>query len=453
MTIQEKLERVLALSKADACIVIGHRSSGANIRWANNTTTTNGTGEGESLSIVSIIGKRVGSVNRNHFPDDRLEDLVRESEAACETTPEAPDYMPLIEGSSAPGDWDEPAEATGIAVFERFAPDLAAMFERARSSGLLTFGYAEHDSGTVWLATSTGLRKRHSERSGKVEVTGKTPDFARSAWTGRATTTFADVDTQAMFDTLERRLEWSKNQIALPAGNYETLLEASATADMALGAYRSMTRRDADEGRSVYSRAGGGNRIGEKLFGGLTLYADPHEPDLETTPFGVGVGSSGASSVFDNGLEATKTEWVRDGVLQTLIMPRWWAEKTGAPAPVPYIDNLVIPSEGPTLEQMIASTKRALLVTCMWYIRTVDPQTALQTGLTRDGVFLLEDGEVRGAVNNFRWNMSPVGTFAQAIEYGRSSAALPRENDTFLLAKAPPVRVENFNMSSVSEAT
>src|SRR5262249_29293370 len=123
-----------------------------------------------------------------------------------------------------------------------------------------------------------------------------------------------------------------------------------------------------------------------------------------------------------------------------------------APGPVSFVDNLIVAGDGPTMDEMIGRTTRALLVTCLWYIRTVDPQSALQTGLTRDGVFLVEHGEVRGAVNNFRWNMSPIAALAQVTEIGKTVMALPREHDEFLRAKAPPVRVERFNMSSRSDA-
>jgi hypothetical protein len=223
----------------------------------------------------------------------------------------------------------------------------------------------------------------------------------------------------------------------MPAGHYEALLEPSCVSDLGLGAYFFMTRRDADEGRSPYSNGGRGTRIGERLFGDVTIYSDPGETGISATPFHVGVASDGATSVFDNGLPAARTEWARDGVLRA----------------VPYVNNLIVAGEGPTLNDMIARTARALLVTCFWYIRTVDPQTALQTGLTRDGVFLVEDGEVKGAVNNFRWNMSPIATLAQATEIGRTGMALPREHDEFLRAKAPPMRIERFNMSSVSQAS
>ncbi|MEO7192094.1 MAG: metallopeptidase TldD-related protein [Vicinamibacterales bacterium] len=443
---------MLALSRADACVVIGRRDSTANLRWANNTATTNGVAEEVSLSIVSIMGRRVASVTRTHFPADDLEAMVRESEAACEGKPEAPDFMPLPVSTTSVVDWAEPAGSTDIRIFDGFAHRLAGVFGRARAANLQTFGYGEHQASTTWLASSTGLRRRHASRIGKVEVTAKTPDFSRSSWGGTVTEAFADVDPDALFDRLQRRLDWSSRIIALPAGHYQVLLEPSATADLAVATYELMARRDADEGRSPFSSPGGGARLGERLFGGLTMYSDPTEPGIGAIPFHSSVDSGSMSSVFDNGLDATRTEWIEDGYLRALVTPRYWAARAHAGA-IPYVDNLIVAGEGPSLEQMVASTKRGLLVTCFWYIRTVDPQTALMTGLTRDGVFLVENGEIAGAVNNFRWNMSPIGAFAQTSEIGRTGMALPREHDEFLRAKAPATRIDDFNMSSVSEAT
>ncbi|HKY19812.1 MAG TPA: metallopeptidase TldD-related protein [Vicinamibacterales bacterium] len=453
ITLQDTIEQVLRLSKADACIVIARRVAGVNIRWAHNTVTTNGDVDEVQLSIVSIVGRRVASVTRTHFPPERLEEMVRESAAACARRPEAPDYMELPEGSSVPSDWGVPPADADIHVLDPLVPQLRTLYERSRAAGMATFGYAESQTTTVLLATSTGVRRRHTERIGKVEITAKTPDFVRSTWVGQVTHDFLDVDLRAMFDTLQQRLAWSARRIDMPAGSYEVLLEPSCAADLAIAAYWFMARRDADEGRSPYSRPGGGARIGERLFGDLTLYSDPAEPAIEATPFCHGLDSGSASSVFDNGLPIERTDWVRDGALQDLITPRYWAAKVGATAPAPYVNNLIVTGDGPSLSEMIAQTDRALLVTCFWYIRTVDPQTALLTGLTRDGVFLVEHGKVKGAVNNFRWNMSPIAALAQAIQIGRSGMAVPREHDEFLRAKAPALRVARFNMSSVSDAT
>jgi predicted Zn-dependent protease len=452
ITLQETIDRVLRLSKSDACIVIARRIASVNIRWAHNTVTTNGDADEVQLTVISIAGRSAASVTRTYFPPDRLEDIVRESEAACERRPVAPDYMPLLEGPGEPADWHAPPADSDIHVFDPFVPQLRMLYDDARRAQIATFGYSEYQAATTFVATSTGVRKRHTERIGKVEITGKSLDFARSAWVGRVTHDFLDIDVREMFEALRQRLGWAAHRIEMPAGSYEVLLEPSAAADLAISAYFLMTRRDADEGRSPYSKPGGGTRIGERLFGDVTIYSDPLEPGIEATPFHHGVDSGGAASVFDNGLELARSEWVRDGVLQNLITPRYWAAKA-ATRVMPYVNNLVVEGSGPPTREMIAQTDRALLVTCFWYIRTVDPQSALLTGLTRDGVFLIEGGQVKGAVNNFRWNMSPIAALAQVTQTGRSGPALPRENDEFLRSKAPALRVARFNMSSVSEAS
>ena len=453
ISLQETIDRVLRLSKADACVVIARRVSSVNIRWAHNTVTTNGDADDVQLSVISIAGRRVASVTRSYFPPETLEEIVREAEAACKRRPEAPDYMPLLDGPGEPHGWKAPPADSDIRIFDPFVPQLRTLYDNARREQIATFGYSELQTATTFLATSTGIRQRHTERIGKVEITGKTPDFARSSWVGQVTHDFLDIDLRAMFETLRQRLDWAANRIDMPAGSYEVLLEPSCVADLAIAAYWFMTRRDADEGRSPYSKPGGGTLIGERLFGDVTFYSDPNEPGIEATPFHHGVDSGAASSVFDNGLVFRRTEWVRDGVLQNLIAPRYWASKIGATTVVPYISNLVLEGGGPWIDDMIAQTERALLVTCFWYIRTVDPQSALVTGLTRDGVFLVEGGKVKGAVNNFRWNMSPIAALAQATQIGRGGLALPREHDEFLRSKAPPLRIERFNMSSISEAS
>ncbi len=433
-------------------MVLARRVANVNIRWAHNMVTTNGDTDEVQLSVMSIIGRRVAAVTRTYFPPERLEEIVRETEAACMRRPEAPDCMPLIEGTGVPVDWNAPPGDADIHVFDPLVPELGRLFEHARRADIATFGYAEFRTETTLLATSTGLRKRDTERIGKVEITAKTPDFARSSWVGQATHDFLDIDLRAMFDRLQERLGWAARRIEMPAGSYEVLLEPSCAADLAIGAYSFMARRDADEGRSPFSKPGGSTLLGERLFGDVTIYSNPAEPGIEAAPFHAGVESGEASSVFDNGLELSRTDWAHKGVLQHLVTPRYWAEKMGLSTSVPFINNLVLDGSGPSIAEMIAQTERALLVTCLWYIRVVDPQTALVTGLTRDGVFLVERGQVKGAVNNFRWNMSPIAALAQATQIGRTGLALPREHDEFLRSKAPALRVERFNMSSVSEA-
>ena len=289
-----------------------------------------------------------------------------------------------------------------------------------------------------------------------MELNGKSGDMSRSVWAGVGTRDFADVSVADLVGDVQRKLGWSQRRIDLPAGRYETLLPPSAVSDLMIYAHWTMEARDADEGRNVYARPGGGNRIGERLAAlPLTLRSDPFEPGLEACPFQVVSGSSGAASVFDNGMATPAVEWISGGVLTNLIRPRAWALKTTAPATA-AVDNLVLEQPGATesLEEMVAATERGLLLTTLWYIREVDPQTLLLTGLTRDGVFLVEGGEVRGAVNNFRFNESPVDLLGRITQAGRTERTLPREwSDWFTRAAMPAVRVPDFNMSSVSPAS
>ncbi len=203
----------------------------------------------------------------------------------------------------------------------------------------------------------------------------------------------------------------------------------------------------------MFSRPGGGTRVGDRLSAlPLTLRSDPHAPGLESAPFVLAHSSGGDTSVFDNGLPLTATDWIREGTLERLTTTRHSAALTGRPV-APAIDNLVL--DGGTdrsLEEMVAGTERGLLLTCLWYIREVDPATLLLTGLTRDGVYLVENGEVTGEVNNFRFNESPVDLLGRATEAGRTERTLPREwGDWFTRAAMPPLRVPDFNMSSVSQ--
>ncbi len=453
---QELVERALDLSQAEACVVIGEAVSDANLRWANNTLTTNGLTRSNQLTVIAVSGGAVGVVSRSGVTLDSLESLVRAAEQTARTSPEAEDRAPLVAGDTPGGGWDDPPATTGPRVFTRFAAELGEAFARASGAGELLFGYAEHELRTTYVASSTGLRARHDQPTGHVEINAKSADFGRSAWAGVATADFADVDVEPVTADLSRRLSWAARKVDLPPGRYQTILPPSAVADLMIDLYWSAGARDAHDGRTVFSQPGGGTRVGERLTDlALTLRSDPAAPFLRCWPFVVAHESSGFSSVFDNGLPLGPTSWISDGMLTALVQTRHSAQLTGLPV-TPYIDNLVLdgPGDGSSLDGMVASTDRGLLLTCLWYIREVDPQTLLLTGLTRDGVYLVERGEVVGAVNNFRFNESPVDMLRRTTEVGATARTLPREwTDYFSRTAMPPLRVEDFNMSSVSQAS
>jgi predicted Zn-dependent protease len=461
LTPQDTVERALAVSKADGCIVVATERSESNLRWANNTLTTNGAMRSRKLAVISVVngtaGVAAGTVERSAVTADRLEDLVRASEQAARDAGPADDAAPLVEPYDTVDDWSAPPAETSIGVFSGFAPALGDTFRRAGSEDRLLFGFAEHVMETSYVGSSTGLRRRYVQPTGRVEINGKSADLAQSAWEGRATRDFADVDVTDLDTQLARRLGWARRSVELPAGRYETLLPPTAVADLMTYLYWASGARDADEGRTVFSKAGGGTRVGERL-GPLpvTLRSDPAEPGLECAPFmAATISFGGVVSVFDNGQPIGPTDWIREGELADLIRTRSWAAKTGA-EPRPFVDNLVLegPGGGRSLDEMVASTERGLLLNCLWYIREVDPQTLLLTGLTRDGIYLVEGGEVTAAVNNFRWNESPVDLFNRLGEVGRTEHCLPREwNDYFTRTAMPTLRVGDFNMSTVSQAS
>ena len=472
---QETVERALAAAKSGDCVVIAEETSTANLRWAGNTLTTNGVAGSRQLTVIAIDRRGAGSgpgaatgvVSRAGVRPDQIEDVVREAEhAAAEATP-AEDAGELT-GPGEPGPfgindggpgWDGHPGRTESGVLRDFAAALGQTLRAAEGASRKLYGFAEHQLQSTFLGTSAGLRLRHDQPTGRVELNAKSADMARSAWTGVSTRDFTDVDIAGLDAGLTERLGWAERTVALPAGRYETLLPPTAVSDLLVYMYWSAGAKEAAEGRTVFSKPGGGTRIGEQLSSQpVTLSSDPRAAGLQSTPFVVAHASGPDSSVFDNGLPLGPTSWIRDGSLAALISSRHSAAIAGVPV-TPAIDNLtfaVHPSGAgaPSLEQMIASTGRGLLLTCLWYIREVDPQTLLLTGLTRDGVYLVENGEVTAAVNNFRFNESPVGMLGRLLEVGATVPTLPREwGDYFNRAAMPPVRVEGFNMSSVSQAS
>jgi predicted Zn-dependent protease len=459
LSAQELVERALAASTSDGCIVLVNDNSATNLRWANNTLTTNGVTQIVDVTVVATVngsdGVRAESASRNAVDAESIESLVAEAEANARSSVVADDAAGLITGGTG-SDWDQPPADAAVAELSDLAHWLGDIFGAARDAGQGRYGYAEHSISTTYLGSSTGLRLRHTQPSVRVELTGRSSDGSRSAWSGQGASEVAAIDLAALEADVAKRLAWSERHVSLEAGRYETILPPSAVADLMLYTYWSSGALDAHEGQSVYSKAGGGTRVGERLTDvPLTLRSDPAMHGQQAVPFVVASASSRMSSAFDNGAPVEPTEWIGDGVLSALIQTRHSAAVTGLPF-TPWGDNLELGAAGSTatVDELVATTERGLLLTCLWYIREVDPQTLLLTGLTRDGVFLVEDGEVTGAVNNFRFNESPVGMLHRVGEVGRTEDTLAREfGDYFTRTRMPALRIGEFNMSSVSQAS
>jgi predicted Zn-dependent protease len=453
---QEIVERTLtAATHLHGCAVLASESSEAVLRWANSTMTTNGIGTTCSVAVIAFValdgGTAAGIASSSVAVTDvgQLADLVTAAESAARDAGPAQDAMPLPDptGSADPS-WGSPAAGTSIEVFSALADELAEVL----AGPARQYGFASHDVTTLWLGTSTGVRRRWVQPTGSIELNAKTPDLARSAWTGASTADFTDVDVTALAAELGRRLEWGARTVELPAGRYETLLPPAAMADLMVFLQWSMTGRPAQEGRSALAGPDG-PRIGERLTAlPLTLASDPHAPGLEYEPFLTAGGSGEGISVFDNGAPTRRVDWIRDGVIGELTYSRAEAAEFGTVYTPPGENLLLTGGSAASTAEMVAGTERGLLLTCLWYVREVDPATMLLTGLTRDGVYLVERGEVVAEVaHNFRFNASPLDVLRRTPEVGATERTLPRElKDWFTRVAMPTVRAPEFNMSSIS---
>ncbi len=456
---QEIVERALASSSSRACVVIVSCRSVANMRWARTTLTTNGETSHVSVSVIALVdvegGVAAGSITGRVATSEDIDALVVSAEEAAHHGGPAEDARELVTAIEASADWDDAPEEATSAAFTKLAPDLGAVFSAARADDIEHFGYAEQAIITTYLGTSTGVRLRFAGPEARLELTAKSHGRSRSVWAGRADRTCASFDLGELDRELRQRLQWQGNRIEVASGRHDALLTPSATADLMIDLYWNSIARPAHEGRSVWSRPGGGTRVGE-LVGDprFSLSSDPAMPGLEASPFVATISSSASGSVFDNGSPIGATKWIDHGVLSHLITSRFTAEQASLEFR-PDAENVRVDVEGShgTLDEVIARTDDALLVTCLWYNRVVDPQTLLLTGLTRDGVYVVRDGEVIGAATNFRFNDSPVGILSRIVDAGATVPTLAREmGDYFNRAAMPPMRIRDFNFSTVSRA-
>ena len=455
----ETVERALEAARADHTSVIVGASGTANLRFANSSLTTDGATRGRSVTVVSTVGRSVGVQSSTAVADaDDLADLVAAAEREARDAPEAEDWSEPLAGDAGidiDADFAEPAAYGGVEVFAGFARALGEAFDDCRRDGVQLYGFARHDVDTTWLGTSTGIRRRHVQPTGSIEWNAKDGTPGGSVWQGQVTRDWTDVDVAQAVAHLRTRLAWGHRQVSLDPGRYETLLPPTAVADLLIYAYWSAAGREAAEGRTVYSRPGGGTKVGQSLAPqGVSWRSDPAEPGLEVAPFLTTGGSSSMASVFDNGLPLGRTNWIDDGRLDHLVQTRATARETATDV-TGFVGNLILDAGAETrLEDMVASTERGLLLTCLWYIRSVDPETLLLTGLTRDGVYLVENGEITGGVNNFRFNESPIDMLGRVAEIGISERTYSREwGEDFSWTRMPPLRVPDFNCSSVSPAS
>jgi predicted Zn-dependent protease len=453
---QDIVEAGLELLGPDRGTVLVERTGVANLRWANSTLTTNGLATSQQVHVVAHPevpgGTAAGTASAVVSGRADLEDLVARARAAALGSGPARDAAPVVPARPISDGWEDPPAETGA---DELRPVSDLLGELLPTSGVPMFGYAEHSMATTYLGTTGGLRLRHDQPAARFEVSGKSEDRTRSAWAGRSGRHFSDMDLAGGADEVHGGLAAQTRRIDVAPGRQRVILSPSAAADLLVYLLWSASARDAVEGRSAFSRPGGGTRVGDRLSPlPFHLSSDPSAAGIQCADHVLSTSSSSMSSAFDTGLPLQATDWISDGHLRGLVTTRDSAARSGLPV-TPLVDNVIAGVSGAQggLDDLAARVGDGLLVTCLWYIREVDAETLLLTGLTRDGVYVVRDGEIIGAAGNFRFNESPIGMLEHTIDAGAPVDCLPREwADWFTRSRVAPLVVDGFNLSTPSEA-
>jgi predicted Zn-dependent protease len=432
-------QKILGLSQAESCIVTIDGGEGRHVRFAQNRATTNGAPSSLSVSVESHYGKRSGSASGTDLSDDGLAALVRASEDIAQRAPENPEFMPPL-GPQTYAPTAAFADATAGATPAQLADAVAPVLKAAEAQKLQASGYLEVGAGFSVFATSKGLFAYDRGTNALHTVTARTPDGTGSGWAGTTHVDFSKLDAPGLGSIAIDKALKSQNPQPLEPGKYTVILEPSAVSDLiGILVGDEFDQRSADEGRNFATKMGGGSLLGEKIFGeNVTIYSDPADPLVPGAVYA------------DDGLPTRKTMWVEQGVLRNLQCGRFWAQKSGR-APVPSPTTLTMAGGPMPVAEMVKNVHRGLLFTRFWYIREVDPQTVLLTGLTRDGVFLIERGEITGPVHNFRFNESPVAMLNKVLALGPTVRTYGEEGSGIPVAM-PPLLVDDFTLSSTSDA-
>ena len=455
MNLPEAVEYSLSLLGKDGGVVIGANSASNNLRWANSALTTNGDAVDQSLAISAFVklsgGVGTGMASGQVRNRQDVENLVAASRAAAVSAGPAVDAMDLVVGPQH-DDFAASAQDLGVSEITHVSSGLGQVLQN-RSQEF--FGYAEQSRDTTYVGTSAGTRMRYVEDTSRFELCAKSLDRTRSAWSGQGGSSLHGVDIHHHCDEVLIKLEHQKNMIEIEPGRHRVTLSPSAVADLMIYFLWSAAARDAAEGRNAFANPKGGARVGEKLTNRrLSLVTDPNLPGMETFDHVVNLGTSALASAFDTGMKIPRIQVITDGSLTALGSSRHAAETAKLPF-TPLTDNIEFLDHDAhgSLSDLATRMNEGLLITCLWYIREVDPQNLLLTGLTRDGVYVVRDGQIVGAANNFRFNESPIDMLNHVSDAGDAVACLPREwADWFSRAKVAPLTIDNFNLSTRSDA-
>ncbi|QNN46813.1 TldD/PmbA family protein [Thermomonas brevis] len=431
------LDKVIALSKADECTATLSGGINGNVRFALNNVSTAGVVEDTQLAVQVAFGKRVGVATVNAFDDASLERVVRRAEDLARLAPENPEFMPAVQKQTY-----KPSptfsESTAAITPEFRAKVAAESIGPCKQDGLVAAGFLEDGQNFTAFANSNGNFGYQRGTGFDYTCTVRTADGRGSGWVGRNLKDAADFDTGQDIRTAIRKAAASVDAKALEPGKYTVILEPAAAAGLISFMMNFFDARSADEGRSFLSKKGGGNKLGELVYDPrVNIHADPWNPEAPVMPWD------------GDGLPRERMAIIENGKIANLDYSRYWAQKQGKRA-VGSPGNLLMAGGDKSTAELVRGTQKGILVTRTWYIRMVDPQTVLLTGLTRDGTFYIENGEIKHPVKNFRFNESPVIMLNNIDELGKPVRVAGDESSYVMMI--PPMRLRDFTFTSLSDA-
>ena len=447
---QKITAKTLSFSTFPECDISVNSSERAFIRFALNDVTTSGFTVEQSMSISSVRDGQSGSTRVDEFDDDSLREAVKRTERLATIAPANPERVPPLEKQKYP-ELENYAASTAGARNQAMIPHIRAIIDGAKANNLVAAGFFERSAETAAIANKQGNFGYGRVTDAGLSATVRNAAGSSSGWASQPAVLIESIDGAAVAKTaIDKCLRW-KEPRRLDPGKYTVVLEPTATGDLVQMMGFGMQARAAEEGRSFLSKQGGGTLEGEKLFPEfVTLRSDPFNKLYSALPWsgGGGFGFGGGGGGAGGGLPAERITWIENGVVKNLVYDRYWAAKAGK-QPTPFPNRMVLEGGGKSLADLIASVDRGLLVTRFWYIRVVNPQTMQVTGLTRDGVFLIEQGKVTAPVMNFRFNQSPVEMLKNTVAMGTPVRVRGGEGGGMI---APAIVAKDFSFTSVSDA-
>ncbi|WP_336514406.1 TldD/PmbA family protein [Pollutibacter soli] len=432
------LKKVLSYSKADECEINLSGGDNANIRYARNSVSTSGATSQSTLQVASAFGKKLGIATINEFDDASLEKVVRRAEELARLAPENPEYVPFL----GPQQY-QPASKTFVDATAAMDPKMRAdavekSLKIAKDNKLIAAGFMENSAGYSAMINSHGLFAYSTATNVNFNVTLRTEDGKGSGYASKGYNDVSKLDVEAATRIAAQKAANSANARALEPGKYTVILEPEAAIVLLENIFFNMDARSADEGRSFMSKPGGKTKKGEKLVDErITIYSDPSNPELPTRSWN------------GDGMPQEKVYWINKGIMQNLYYSRYWAQQKNEKA-IAFPDGVIVAGGTSSLEDLIKSTEKGILVSRLWYIRSVDPQTLLVTGLTRDGTFYIENGQIKFPVKNFRFNESPIIMLNNLEALGKSERTVSGESGIHALV--PPMKIRDFTFTSLSDA-